>query len=176
MFLIAESLKCWGWKGLLEISWFSSPAEAASQEWDRLKHPGKFWISPEKEITQSLWAVCFSALSPSQYSSFLLLDGTFCVPVCVHCHCPVAGLAPPTWHLPFRCLSVLVRSPLSPLLAKVSAIVLYDMDMLAFMYTLNTWSGMWAPQLWIPLRWFCNISELPFEWSDRTKYSCFHGY
>lgn len=48
-------------------------------------HPDGFWIPPEKESPQSLWAAWSSALYPSKRSFSLCLYKAFYVPACTHC-------------------------------------------------------------------------------------------
>ena len=49
-------------------------------------HPGRLWISPEKETPQPLWVACSSALSPSHWrSSSSCSAGTSSASFCTHC-------------------------------------------------------------------------------------------
>lgn len=91
----------------------SSPASLLKQVHPRTHgtglHPDNFWVSLEKETSPFLWAICSSALSPSQYSS------PSCSGRILHfCLCllslillpgiPKESLALSSWHSPFRYL------------------------------------------------------------------------
>lgn len=87
------------------------------------EHPGGFWTSPE-ETPQPLWAACPSALSlPKKFSP--CLKRTSRVPVSAHCslfYCctPQQRVWPQcSWHLPFRYLRALIRSPHKLLFSKL---------------------------------------------------------
>ena len=61
-------------EGTLGYHLVQPPAKAGSMEQVTVgKHPGGFWISPEKGTLQLPWAACSSALSPSK--KFFLVHG-----------------------------------------------------------------------------------------------------
>jgi len=56
-----ESQKDWGWKGTLEVIWSNPSAQAGPPTADFPgRCPDSFWVSPRKEIQQSLLATSAS--------------------------------------------------------------------------------------------------------------------